>query len=108
MCLPRARTSPSKFFFLFFFNDTATTEISTLSLHDALPICSVGMTIRNLWGCVRGGEPGPPGLLRRAHAQLLLVADQRHPEEQGLQRELLEPAVFREQRRLETDRKSVV
>src|SRR5258708_34619478 len=30
---PRART-----IFLFFFNDTATTEIYTLSLHDALPI----------------------------------------------------------------------
>src|SRR5258708_12554327 len=29
--------------YLFFFNDTATTEIYTLSLHDALPICS------NLW-----------------------------------------------------------
>src|SRR2546429_9823383 len=28
---------PSRFFF-FFFNDTATTEIYTLSLHDALPI----------------------------------------------------------------------
>src|SRR2546430_12835110 len=28
-------------FFVFFFNDTATTEIYTLSLHDALPI----------WGC---------------------------------------------------------
>src|SRR3712207_7513356 len=27
--------------FLFFFNDTATTEIYTLSLHDALPICPV-------------------------------------------------------------------
>src|SRR5256885_4464080 len=27
-------------FFFFFFNDTATTEIYTLSLHDALPICS--------------------------------------------------------------------
>src|SRR5256714_5762361 len=27
------------FFFFFFFNDTATTEIYTLSLHDALPIC---------------------------------------------------------------------
>src|SRR3712207_7971763 len=27
------------FSFLFFFNDTATTEIYTLSLHDALPIC---------------------------------------------------------------------
>src|SRR5439155_24494362 len=30
--------SPSPFFFSFFFNDTATTEIYTLSLHDALPI----------------------------------------------------------------------
>src|SRR2546422_11436165 len=28
------------FFFFFFFNDTATTEIYTLSLHDALPIYS--------------------------------------------------------------------
>src|SRR3712207_7960594 len=26
---------------IFFFNDTATTEIYTLSLHDALPICAV-------------------------------------------------------------------
>src|SRR6476469_5644148 len=30
----------SLFFFFFFFNDTATTEIYTLSLHDALPICT--------------------------------------------------------------------
>src|SRR2546427_1743042 len=29
---------PLLFFFFFFFNDTATTEIYTLSLHDALPI----------------------------------------------------------------------
>src|SRR2546428_7689544 len=29
---------PPLFFFFFFFNDTATTEIYTLSLHDALPI----------------------------------------------------------------------
>src|SRR5439155_25147978 len=29
---------PSFLFFFFFFNDTATTEIYTLSLHDALPI----------------------------------------------------------------------
>src|SRR3712207_8754311 len=27
-------------YYLFFFNDTATTEIYTLSLHDALPICA--------------------------------------------------------------------
>src|SRR2546430_1954516 len=41
ICLRPMR--PSRFFFLalcfFFFNDTATTEIYTLSLHDALPIC---------------------------------------------------------------------
>src|SRR5256885_17018707 len=30
--------SYSHFYFFFFFNDTATTEIYTLSLHDALPI----------------------------------------------------------------------
>src|SRR5260221_5486725 len=33
MSIPR-----TPFFFFFFFNDTATTEIYTLSLHDALPI----------------------------------------------------------------------
>src|SRR2546427_11509749 len=31
-------TPLSSFVFFFFFNDTATTEIYTLSLHDALPI----------------------------------------------------------------------
>src|SRR2546426_12031738 len=31
--------SVSFFSLFFFFNDTATTEIYTLSLHDALPIC---------------------------------------------------------------------
>src|SRR6266513_2580900 len=31
------------FFFFFFFNDTATTEIYTLSLHDALPIPAAGV-----------------------------------------------------------------
>src|SRR2546427_12884825 len=30
------------FYFFFFFNDTATTEIYTLSLHDALPISTPG------------------------------------------------------------------
>src|SRR3712207_8767354 len=34
---------------IFFFNDTATTEIYTLSLHDALPICP---------GCARIGGRG--------------------------------------------------
>src|SRR5256885_13148132 len=35
LCRPTAHSSSSLFFF---FNDTATTEIYTLSLHDALPI----------------------------------------------------------------------
>src|SRR2546426_9046598 len=33
---------PTLYLLFFFFNDTATTEIYTLSLHDALPISSVG------------------------------------------------------------------
>src|SRR2546422_3718919 len=47
----------------FFFNDTATTEIYTLSLHDALPICESGETagarpVRE--GCCRSpGTRGP-------------------------------------------------
>src|SRR3954466_14991008 len=38
--LPQEGSSPPlcRLFFFFFFNDTATTEIYTLSLHDALPI----------------------------------------------------------------------
>src|SRR5437764_10427285 len=40
----------------FFFNDPATTEIYTLSLHDALPICTA---------CARRrGRRGPAGPLR--------------------------------------------
>src|SRR5436309_15731938 len=34
----------SSSFFFFFFNDTATTEIYTLSLHDALPISTIAIT----------------------------------------------------------------
>src|SRR5258707_3314491 len=34
------------FLFFFFFNDTATTEIYTLSLHDALPICEFRAGLR--------------------------------------------------------------
>src|SRR5690349_23847201 len=40
----------------FFFNDTATTEIYTLSLHDALPICFVLIE-------ARGHARHEPGLL---------------------------------------------
>src|SRR3712207_9368731 len=36
-------------FIVFFFNDTATTEIYTLSLHDALPICPYGDIAVSPW-----------------------------------------------------------
>src|ERR1035437_10708918 len=36
-------------FFFFFFNDTATTEIYTLSLHDALPISPVNWIDKKIY-----------------------------------------------------------
>src|SRR2546426_8144410 len=51
-------------FFFFFFNDTATTEIYTLSLHDALPICfEVG-------GGYRGGRSAFEGAHVHARARV--------------------------------------
>src|SRR5207248_5631433 len=47
----------------FFFNDTATTEIYTLSLHDALPI-SVGVRARDEQALIEAGALG--GMGRRA------------------------------------------
>src|SRR6266700_8267067 len=47
---------PILYFFFFFFNDTATTEIYTLSLHDALPICVPAVHQRHVH---RRPEPRP-------------------------------------------------
>src|SRR6266496_3076542 len=44
------------FFLFFFFNDTATTEIYTLSLHDALPMLSLGATSSSI-ACMIEGTP---------------------------------------------------
>src|SRR5258708_39791795 len=41
------------FSYFFFFNDTATTEIYTLSLHDALPICRKAFSGRSVQGWTR-------------------------------------------------------
>src|SRR3712207_7930674 len=46
-------------YFFFFFNDTATTEIYTLSLHDALPIC-VPLLSPDFSGCLNGHRLGLP------------------------------------------------
>src|SRR3982751_6962639 len=47
--------SPHVSVFFFFFNDTATTEIYTLSLHDALPISS-GRSLESRWWSSRWPE----------------------------------------------------
>src|SRR6266496_6702214 len=47
------------FFFFFFFNDTATTEIYTLSLHDALPIYRWRSLSRLRLSCGGDRERGP-------------------------------------------------
>src|SRR3989442_13553067 len=64
-------------FFFFFFNDTATTEIYTLSLHDALPIWPDARRRRHALGArvqlpLRGpgGANHPAGLARERDAPL--------------------------------------
>src|SRR5229473_5665326 len=53
-------------FFFFFFNDTATTEIYTLSLHDALPIL-----------CARGNYIYPPVPTMRLTTDLFAYCHER-------------------------------
>src|SRR5437868_14523134 len=52
------------FFFFFFFNDPATTEIYTLSLHDALPIWKIPQVCQIQ--SRRRSCNGPGGTLRRS------------------------------------------
>src|SRR6266540_1990667 len=73
--------SASLLCFFFFFNDTATTEIYTLSLHDALPI------LRPTCHGLRGNEPGPQAFPRSsrqtdmpASARRWVVTDPPKPE----------------------------
>src|SRR5476649_3105497 len=54
--------------FFFFFNDTATTEIYTLSLHDALPISSPVQPRRS---CVAGNRSAPRGNRSEEHTSEL-------------------------------------
>src|SRR5437588_12875498 len=50
----------------FFFNDTATTEIYTLSLHDALPTCAAPASPTWSSPAPRGGSSTTPGARPRA------------------------------------------
>src|SRR5471030_852749 len=59
------------FFFFFFFNDTATTEIYTLSLHDALPISRLSISV------MARRQSGPSASARGGRGSLLACADNR-------------------------------
>src|SRR3712207_9370560 len=69
----------------FFFNDTATTEIYALSLHDALPICPMSRHRKNplrpltaderkALTCLSRSQSSPAAQVDRARA-LLAIAD---------------------------------
>src|SRR2546425_78475 len=67
----------SSIFFFFFFNDTATTEIYPLSLHDALPICRVDLAER-LPHHPQGGRAGRR-LLSASHTTTPVPVLPTHP-----------------------------
>src|SRR2546426_8470646 len=70
------------FFFFFFFNDTATTEIYTLSLHDALPIYRRLDPQHVAWVCSRlvfdhrlaGGGPDSDRKSTRLNSSHLVIS----------------------------------
>src|SRR5436190_9660106 len=65
-------------FFLFFFNETATTEIYTLSLHDALPISCPAPTSARSGGTESSGVPR---YTRRTAAALSSSRSEEHTSE---------------------------
>src|SRR6476620_8092210 len=70
-------------FFFFFFNDTATTEIYTLSLHDALPIspCSRASTRASIrwrcWDCTPRSEEHTSELQSRQYLVCRLLLEKK-------------------------------
>src|SRR5260370_8452559 len=65
----------------FFFNDTATTEIYTLSLHDALPISTSGSSRRRLirHRLTRANGDGLPPSLHEHYTRFIATARQSAP-----------------------------
>src|SRR3989442_6770316 len=69
--------SPISFSF-FFFNDTATTEIYTLSLHDALPICPSGTMFASPVAVMMQYSPAQlPGGMAESTLRLFTLIDRK-------------------------------
>src|SRR5436190_11643549 len=76
----------SLLFFFFFFNDTATTEIYTLSLHDALPIFT---TVRSTTSAARRAKT-----IRRAAPSVARFAEDRKSTRLNSSHTVISYAVF--------------
>src|SRR2546430_17607053 len=59
----------SHYLLFFFFNDTATTEIYTLSLHDALPISDAGLAVTNV-STITGFPEMMDGRIKTLHPKI--------------------------------------
>src|SRR3712207_8915451 len=84
MCSPQARTTLGGVCACVFFNDTATTEIYTLSLHDALPILR-GPSLAPQHVLPGGGVVSESGCIEhtrfRPHGGLLHLRSEEHTSE---------------------------
>src|SRR5258708_15399852 len=83
--------------FFFFFNDTATTEIYTLSLHDALPIChgqgpDADLAARGARHLVHVRAGAPNGI--RPHADRFWRAQDRKSTRLNSSHQIISYAVF--------------
>src|SRR5690349_23923318 len=86
------------FFFFFFFNDTATTEIYTLSLHDALPISTTATRARSTRRSRLSSMPRPP--LRRA------TRSEEHTSELQSRRDLVCRLLLEKKKKLHTQQRA--
>src|SRR5690349_22684570 len=91
----------------FFFKDTATTEIYTLSLHDALPISLDDAHAHVGFGGADGDNPGAPGQrpLRGEYLQVRLrqLRSEEHTSELQSRRDLVCRLLLEKKKKKNTD-----
>src|SRR5256886_12555779 len=68
-------------YIFFFFNDTATTEIYTLSLHDALPISNLTWLVNSMTWDIRRKEGAPELMIVFVTVGLILLRSEEHTSE---------------------------
>src|SRR2546430_11841471 len=83
----------------FFFNDTATTEIYTLSLHDALPILGRGQLVDP----ARGQKDGQAGRLRRGRGVTVFLRSEEHTSELQSQSNLVCRLLLEKKKKIQID-----